>query len=501
MSSNTLRTRIRSKIDYLANWNSQANDNFIPLLGEICIAIIPRNITGTSTDSTSQDYIGAGINDSLGVKGVENQPRSGVGLTPYAIGIKVGDGSNPFKNLPWIQAIAGDIYAWAKAATPPSASNISVNYNNNENSNVQAAITGIEASLGGLVAGNISAADLGAALAQLTEQLAGADGTLFDSNYTIPTNENETPTALPSTLLVRKIEQNGLNLQVTGTPITETDLPNISMNKISDLSTTANYNSNTNPIATKGYVDSEITVLRNQISGTMTFLGIVHELDLLANNSQIITDGAAIAPIFRVAGTNPQQYNTVAINDLKSGSVILYKEIVTTTTIDPETNAETTVNSDAPIGKEFIWTGAAWELLGDEGSYAVKGSIEYNDLNSTLQNIIDSKLDNSNGKITKLDNIEANAQVNVIESVKVNGTALSISNKSVDIPVPTGALASLDTVAEANLASALLTKINGKANTSDLHTIATTGKIDDIEQDNVIILNCGDAGSNLFTVT
>lgn len=39
------------------------------------------------------------------------------GLTPPAIGIKVGDGIRTFVNLPWIQAVAGDVYAWAKAPT------------------------------------------------------------------------------------------------------------------------------------------------------------------------------------------------------------------------------------------------------------------------------------------------------------------------------------------------------------------------------------------------
>lgn len=38
---------------------------------------------------------------------------------------------------------------------------------------------------------------------------------------------------------------------------------------------------------------------------------------------------------------------------------------------------------------------------------------------------------------TKLDNIAAGAQVNVIETVKVNGSALSVDNKAVDITVPT----------------------------------------------------------------
>jgi len=30
--------------------------------------------------------------------------------------------------------------------------------------------------------------------------------------------------------------------------------------------------------------------------------------------------------------------------------------------------------------KEFVWTGSNWRLLGDEGSYAVKGSIKDADI-------------------------------------------------------------------------------------------------------------------------
>lgn len=43
----------------------------------------------------------------------------------------------------------------------------------------------------------------------------------------------------------------------------------------------------------------------------------------------------------------------------------------------------------------------------------------------------------SNEDKTKLDNIESGAEVNVIETVKVNGIALTPSNKAVDVPVPT----------------------------------------------------------------
>jgi hypothetical protein len=70
----------------LANWNSSS---LVLKLGEIAIAEVPN-----------------GTSDS--------------GLTPPAIGIKVGDGTHTFSNLPWIQAAAGDVYGWAKAATKPT---------------------------------------------------------------------------------------------------------------------------------------------------------------------------------------------------------------------------------------------------------------------------------------------------------------------------------------------------------------------------------------------
>ena len=67
---------------------------------------------------------------------------------------------------------------------------------------------------------------------------------------------------------------------------------------------------------------------------------------------------------------------------------------------------------------------------------------------NNLQDNLDSKVDKVTGKglstndyttdeKNKLAGIAAGAQVNVIESVKVNGTAQAISNKEVNISVPT----------------------------------------------------------------
>lgn len=56
----------------------------------------------------------------------------------------------------------------------------------------------------------------------------------------------------------------------------------------------------------------------------------------------------------------------------------------------------------------------------------------------------------------------ANAQENVIEEIKVNGTKVNPVGKSVDISIPTGALAGKDKVAKADLADALATEIDSK---------------------------------------
>ena len=82
MATTKLQTRILNKISTWTEWES-VKSTFKPLRGEICIVEIPSGTSAT-------------------------------GLTPPATGIKVGDGQHFFGELPWIQAIAGDVTAWCK---------------------------------------------------------------------------------------------------------------------------------------------------------------------------------------------------------------------------------------------------------------------------------------------------------------------------------------------------------------------------------------------------
>lgn len=101
---------------------------------------------------------------------------------------------------------------------------------------------------------------------------------------------------------------------------------------------------------------------------------------------------------------------------------------------------------------------------------------------SDVDTALDGKVDKVSGKglsandyttteKNKLSNIASGAQVNVIESVKVNGTALSVTSKAVDVSVPTalsqltndsGYITSAD-VPEGAAASTVTPKMDGTA--------------------------------------
>lgn len=89
MAEKIINTRVQLKYDTLTNWLASS---VILKAGEVAIATIAT----TNSDS---------------------------GLTPPAIGIKVGDGNHTFADLNWIQAIAGDVPEWAKQAAGTTVKN------------------------------------------------------------------------------------------------------------------------------------------------------------------------------------------------------------------------------------------------------------------------------------------------------------------------------------------------------------------------------------------
>lgn len=308
--SNTINTRIQLKYDLLGNW---ITSSFIPLKGEVCIAEIPSNTSNS-------------------------------GLTPPAIGIKIGDGIKTFNQLPWIQAVAGDVYGWAKHNSV---------VNDDTRSDLQSLIS----------------------------------TTISDSN-TLYRIQQGTGNDINKYFLQKK-------------DLNEADYSNVP-NSVIDLST-----------------------IFSKLTGAMHFIGF---------STTVITDG----------GTESPTINNNIITDLNNGDVTIYQEALSN-------NDETTVI----VSKEFVWTGTNWELLGDEGSYVLKGSITNNDI----------------------------AQNANIDQSKINGLTTALNNKIEGIQVP-----------DATEVSGFkdLTITNKKI---QLANIAETGNINDLIQDqgDYIILNCGSA--------
>lgn len=88
----TLNTRISLKYDLLTVWTTK---NPVLLKGEVAIVEIPQNNL---------------VNDS------QHKPLN----APPAMLMKVGDGEKAFNDLPYVQAVAGDVYAWAKKSVAPT---------------------------------------------------------------------------------------------------------------------------------------------------------------------------------------------------------------------------------------------------------------------------------------------------------------------------------------------------------------------------------------------
>lgn len=160
--------------------------------------------------------------------------------------------------------------------------------------------------------------------------------------------------------------------------------------------------------------------------------------------------------------------------------------------------------------KEYVYDGTSWRELGTEGSYIVKGT-KFTDADIAddaaisqlkidgLQTALATKLNSTeaeslyvpkktgfslvdDAEITKLGTVEVHAQANKIESIKAGGTALTITDKSVNIPAASASAFGVIKVDDTSIKSTGGT-IAIKAVSTDLLTQGAE----------TLILNCGGA--------
>lgn len=503
MANKTFNTRIKNKIDTYANW---IDKDPVLLNGEIAVVVIPAE-TGA----------------------VQGEP-----VTLF----KVGDGTKNFSQLEFTGAKAADVYGWAKAATKPT-------YSATE-------ITGLEAYIGEKIQDTDTQYKLEADAEDghkfyLYSKAKGdeAFGTTPVSTITIP----EKVYTLVTGTANGTVKFNGEDVAVKGlgsaayTDSTAYDTKGAAQTAEDNAKAYADGKDTAIAAAKKAGTDAQDAV--NALSGKVgtvpenkTVVEMISDAQTAAtyNDTEVKAGIKANADaITKLNGTSAVEGSVDkkvadAINEFATKvsddqTVNTFKELIDYAA--DHKDEYSTLSGEVQANKTAIATLNGKDT--DAGSVAktVKDAVDA--AQATLQSNIDKKVDKVEGKglstndytteeKTKLEGITSGAQVNVIETVKVNGVTLTPVDKAVDVTVPTGALASKDKVAETDLVDALATKINGKLDasevTGDLLThnaseFATANhnhdtvyskldhnhKIEDLEQSAYIIFDCGTAST------
>lgn len=165
-------------------------------------------------------------------------------------------------------------------------------------------------------------------------------------------------------------------------------------------------------LSSNDYTSAEKTKLANIASGAQ-----VNTLEGIQKNGQTVTITNKIANISVPTNVTDladgANYATKNYVDTNGGKIDKIEVNGTEQTID---STDKSVNISVPTKLTD---------LTNDGNFVTDASYTHTDSNYTA------------AEKTKLSGIAANAQVNVLENVKVNGVAQTITNKAVDISVPT----------------------------------------------------------------
>ena len=423
MAEHTIETRILLRYDTYSNW---MNSNVILKQGEAAIASFPYS----NTIITSND-----------------RPAN----TPPAIGIKIGDGFHYFRELPWVQAVAADVYAWAKDTVKPQ-------YSAQE-------ISGLQSFVENLITGdtNITIAPRIYQLIQGTENNANKYYLRYkenneESNWIIDTS---TYIDLSDLVALSNWIGNDINSYSTLGDRTEEHIQyDLGRLKVTDSEQS-------------GYVVTSVSQTKGKVSTTkqkLSFSNINETLPVSKGGTGLTSleqDCVLVGNGTSAVSLRPIEINLIDNNNLTTNHAIINYvreatagltgamhfigeatvEIRNGSVVNPRIegyNFSTVQPGDVILysAQEYVWSGG-WILLGDEGSYAVKGSIvdadiaegafisQYkiadltSDLNSKVDKIYGKQLstnDYTTEEKEKLFNIENNAQRNIIEHIYVNGT-------------------------------------------------------------------------------
>ena len=426
MAEHMIETRILLRYDTFTNW---MNSTTILKQGEAAICSFPTQRTILTSNSAPEN-------------------------TPPAIGIKIGDGQHYFRELPWVQAVAADVYNWAKTSTKPT-------YTASEISGLKAFI---EENISG--DGEFSVAPRIYQIVQGTEENINKYYLQYkehtDEDWVVDTNhyiDLEDLSAIKTWLVPTNL-QNFVNLPT----LTAYQINQFIQRLTHDESPVVNYFVTSVTEANGVISTTKVQPSFSNLTGSATVaqggtgLTTVPENHILVGNGTNTLSTRAIAT--EIAANTDLVPNYLVKNYIDqileglTGAMHFIGEA--SVVINPNTNIDPRITdydfSKAQPGdvilynkQEFVWTGGVWRLLGDEGSYAVKGSITDSDIASdanininkiaNLTTLLNQKVNIVEGKQlstndfdneykNKLDNIENGAQRNRIEHIFLNDTEI-----------------------------------------------------------------------------
>lgn len=472
----TLNTRIQLKCDTYENW--QAND-IVLKNGEIGFCVIPGETGAVQTEPT--------------------------------VIAKIGDGVKKYSELDWMSAKAADVYAWAKAATKPT-------YQASE-------IEGLEE----FISGEVNDTNTQYQIVQngnLGFKLQKKD--IGDPNFTDVNDITLVAPTLGSGSANGTVAYNGTDVAVTGLKdAAYTTVAAIIEQVTGSAEPEEPATGADNTIAgAKAYADEKVAALDFTDSAVEhQFITAVNETDGVVS---VVRAQPAVADINGLDTALAAKQDTVVFNtayDASSNKAATMTDVtnavaglsgamhfVGTSTTDPA--GGTVTISEQPYSgksgdvvlynqKEYVYNGTDWIELGDETSYAVKGSIKDVDIAADAA-IASSKVAGLEQAISDIAGLKTSVGATpVAEQIttaigNLDNTDAAVANQFVTAVTQTDGVVAVQR-AQAAVAdiNGLQTALDAKANDSDLAAVAKSGKVDDLTQDAVLILNCGSATVNV----
>ena len=516
MATKTFNTRISLKYDTYTNWTT---NNPVLLAGEAAVCVVPAD--------------------------------AGSGLNEPAILLKFGDGTSSFTELSWASATAADVIPSLKGSNPtlPATS-----------------ITGLE----DFIAGEIQDTNT-------TYQLVQNGATSFKlqskENASAPWVDVSTITityTLTEGTANGTVAFNGTDVAVHGlgsaayTESTAYDVAGAAAGVQATLTGTAEDTASDLTLnGIKKYVDQEVTgAVADATSEAQELVNALDMSAVSAGTGQVIgtvsqTDGVVSATLKTLTASDIPTIEQAQVNGLTAALAGKQDSLVFNTAYNASTNKAATMTdvtnavaglsgamhyvgestTDPSTGtatveghedwvsgdvvtyqsKEYVYDGENWRELGDESSYAIKGSIVDADI-APNANIAQSKIANL---VTDLAAKATPADITgAIQALDMAAVSVATGNKIPTLPQSKIANLTTDLAAKAD-ASALTalsgevdtlestvsghtatigeiqTSLAGKADTSSISAIGLSGNINDAIQNSsdYLIFNCGSSNS------